>query len=121
MEMVDIKTWASNEIKTIQVTQGVGDSSYKLKVRQFVPIEGDALSRRWVYEGVAYTYECTPYAVADMTEAGKILSELSNQSLTTAIPFWIKEDMILQKTYAMAHKYSESAEVSDHLSLLVVN
>jgi hypothetical protein len=111
MEMVDITNWASDEIKTINVTQEVGGTYYTLRVRKFIPIEGDALARRWVYGGQKYEYECAPYAVADMQEAGRVLSEFSENTLTTAIPFWIKGDTLLRRTYYMAYKYSLAAEV----------
>lgn len=111
MDMVDITNWASDEVKTIDVTQEVGNTYYTLKVRKFVPVQGDALSRRWVYDGVPYEYECAPYAVADMQEAGKVLSQFSENTLSTAIPFWIKHDPLLRKTYSMAYQYSMVAEV----------
>jgi hypothetical protein len=112
MEMIDITTWADDEIRTIDVTQEVGSTYYTLKVRKFIPVEGDALARRWVYDGVRYEYQCTPYAVPNMREAGKVLSEFTEKTLKTAIPFWIKGDTLLQRTYMMAYKYSKAAEVS---------
>lgn len=112
MEMVDITNWADDEIKTIDVTQEVGNNYYTLKVRKFVPLPDDALARRWVWDGQKYEYECAPYAVADMREAGKVLARFSDNTLPTAIPFWIKGNTLLTKTYIMAWTYSRTAEVS---------
>ncbi|CAI6330970.1 unnamed protein product [Periconia digitata] len=110
MELVDISTWASNSIKSIQCTQDVGNTSYTLQVREFKPIEGDALSRRWKIDGIPYTYNCTNYAVADMREAGKTLMQFAKQSLPVAINHWVDgQDSLLRHTYNMAYSYSIDA------------
>lgn len=112
MELVDISTWASDSIKTIECTQGIENTSYFLKVREFQPVEGDTLYRRWAIDGVEYRYECAPYAVPDMMEAGRTLIKFARQSLPAAIKFWIdKPDPLLRDTYNMAYNYSMSAEV----------
>lgn len=118
MEMIDITNWASDTVKTIEITQGVGKTSYFLRVREFVPIEGDALARRRVIDGKEYEYGCTPYAVADMKEAGKVLRAFSEQTLTTAIPFYVKKNTLLHKTYNMAYQYSKTAESPKERHLL---
>ncbi|KAF2279311.1 uncharacterized protein EI97DRAFT_370279 [Westerdykella ornata] len=119
MEMIDITNWASDEIKTIKVTQGVGNTWYALKVRQFVPVEGDALARRWVADGQKQEFMCTPYAVADMREAGRVLSAFSESTLKDALKFWLANgDTLLAKTYLMAYRYSFTAENEDDRLLL---
>jgi hypothetical protein len=112
MEVIDITNWASDAIKTIDITQGVGNTQFTLQVREFRPIEGDALSRKWKADGVQYSYECGPYAIADMKQAGRTLFEFAQQNLRTAIRFWVdEENPLLRSTYNMAYSYSFKAEV----------
>ena len=117
MEIVDIRNWASTEIKTISITQDVGATSYDVKVREFIPLEGDALARKWKTDGVEQSFVCAPYGIADMKEAGSTLSKFADQTLGTAISFYIDEsDDLLRDTYRMAYRYSRFAEVYAHSS-----
>jgi hypothetical protein len=116
MEVIDITNWDNDDIKSIDVTQGVGNAHYTLQVRKFRPVEGDALCRKWKANGVEYSYECTSYAVADMKQAAKTLFEFAQSNLRTAIRFWVDEkDPLLRSTYNMAYNYSTSAEVRSTL------
>jgi hypothetical protein len=113
MEIQDIRDWSSTEIKTIAITQDVGGKSYNLKVREFIPVEGDALERRWRTGGVEQTFKCAPYAIADMKEAGRTLSHFADKTLESSICHYIDEtDILLRSTYHMAYRYSLFAEVS---------
>lgn len=47
LDMVDINTWASTEVKRICLSQVYLDAPYKLEVRQFQPVEGDMLEEKW--------------------------------------------------------------------------
>jgi len=112
MEIVDIKNWRSSEIKTIGITQDVGGSSYNLKVREFIPLDGDALERKWKTNGVQQSFRCTPYAIADMKQAGRQLIRFADQHLEASICYYIDEsDKLLRSTYAMAYRYSLYADV----------
>ncbi|KAF2183196.1 hypothetical protein K469DRAFT_584113 [Zopfia rhizophila CBS 207.26] len=119
MEVVDIRDWASKDIKTITITQDVGGTSYKLKVRRFKPIEGDSLERKWKTDGVEQSFKCAPYGIADMKEAGRTLAEFAERTLGTAISFYIDEtDVLLRSTYSMAYRYSRFAEREEERLLL---
>ncbi|KAF2473832.1 uncharacterized protein BDR25DRAFT_217243 [Lindgomyces ingoldianus] len=121
MEIMDIPAqhWASKEIKTIQITQDVGGTCYKLKVRQFKPTDGDSLERRWKTNGKPQYFKCTPYAIANMKEAGKVLSEFADRTVGTAISHYIDEtDVLLRSTYTMAYRYSRMAERDQERDLL---
>jgi hypothetical protein len=124
MEISDIRDWDSTEIKTIAITQDVGGKSYNLKVRKFIPAEGDALERRWKTDGVEQTFKCAPYAIADMREAGRTLSHFADRTLESAICHYIDEtDTLLRSTYHMAYRYSMFAEVgalAPHMSYVNV-
>jgi hypothetical protein len=115
MHIVDIDSWASDVVKTISVTQGVGDSYYELRVRKFVPHVGDSLQRKWKTNGYAMSYDCEPYAIVDMAETGKTLMKFADENLGKSINYYINDkddnDNLLRRTYAMAYKYSHCAEV----------
>jgi hypothetical protein len=116
MEVIDITNWDNDDIKSIDITQDVGNTHFTLQVRKFRPVEGDALSRKWKSNGAEYSYECAPYAIADMKEAGKTMFQFAQSNLKTAIRFWIDEnDPLLRSTYNMAYNYSTSAEVRSTL------
>jgi hypothetical protein len=113
MRIVEIKKWRSQEIKTIQITQDLGGASYELRVREFAPVEGDALARRWVTDGTPRSYECAPYAIANMKQAGMEYMQYIDKNIATAIESEIDEtNKLLWNTYSMAYRYSEFAEVS---------
>ena len=112
MEIQDIRDWGSTEIKTIAITQDVGGKFYNLKVKKFIPVEGDALERRWKTGGVEQTFKCAPYAIANMREAGRTLSHFADRTLESTICHYIDEtDTLLRSTYHMAYRYSIFAEV----------
>jgi len=66
----DIGSWASTEIKTIQVNEGYADNFVELKVRRFIPQEGDRLERSWVdHNGNKRSVTIPPYAISDVKAA----------------------------------------------------
>jgi hypothetical protein len=127
MKIAEIKEWETSEVKTVELTQDVGGASYKVNVRQFTPIEGDSLERRWTTNGEAQSYECAPYAIVNMKETGQQLMKFVENNIKTSIEYFIGEsDELLRCTYDMAFEYSEKAEASTsrrHLSsrLIKVN
>ncbi|KAK3325012.1 hypothetical protein B0H66DRAFT_470400 [Apodospora peruviana] len=119
MEIIEIKEWASKKIKTVRITQDVAGLSYELKVRQFVPVEGDSLARKWKTKGIEQEYECTPWAMANMREAGRTLAQFVDRSLGDAVCFYVDEsDRLLRNTYLMAYRYSLFAEREEERLLL---
>ena len=43
MDLVDISLWASDRVRTIEVSPVFADAPFKLEVRHFVPLEGDLI------------------------------------------------------------------------------
>ncbi|PMD12241.1 hypothetical protein NA56DRAFT_502127 [Hyaloscypha hepaticicola] len=119
MEISDIRDWDSTEIKTIAITQDVGGKFYSLEVRKFIPVEGDALERKWKASGVDQTFKCAPYAIADMTDAGRRLSHFADRTLESTICHYIDEtNTLLRSTYHMAYRYSIFAKSERERHLL---
>jgi hypothetical protein len=113
MKIVEIKEWALSDVKKIELTQDVGDATYEVHVRKFIPVEGDSLERKWTTNGKQRSHPCATYAIANMKETGKQMLKFVDENINTAIEHYIGDsDELLQETYRMAYKHSEIAEAS---------
>jgi len=61
-----IQEWASAETRVIQVSEGYSDRVLELRVRRFVPQDGDKLERSWAYNGEKRTAKIPPFALIDL-------------------------------------------------------
>lgn len=68
MEASDITTWASHEIKILQLSHGMEGASYTLHVKRFAPDSSDRLYETWFDPAInAFQWHpIEPYAVCDM-------------------------------------------------------
>jgi hypothetical protein len=105
-DIVELDTWASNEVKTITVTQDVfGGATFRIQCREFIPVEGDSLARTWKKDGETVYYKRAPYAILNMKETAKEIRRFVARNVGTSISYYIleKKDRLLSKTYAMAY------------------
>ncbi|KAK0618456.1 hypothetical protein B0T17DRAFT_509996 [Bombardia bombarda] len=65
----EIKKWASDDSKVIFVTEGYTGRTVTLRVRQFLPQDGDKLDRSWVSDGVKKSVTIPPFAIDDLEAA----------------------------------------------------
>jgi hypothetical protein len=113
MKIVEIKEWQTSEVRTIELTQDIGDAVYKVNVRQFTPVEGDALERKWTTHGKARSYKCSPWAIVNMKETGHQLMKYVEDQIKTSIEYFIGDsDELLRSTYDMAFEHSIKAAAS---------
>lgn len=113
MEMTDITVWASSEVKTIELTHGFGIARFPLRLKQFVPVEGDGLAELWADGGVMKRHEIPPYAIADMKEAAQALWTYVNTGVADFLVGALGDsDLFYWQTYLMAFKHSQDASVS---------
>jgi len=113
VKIVEIQDWEASEIKTVKLTQDVGDAIYKVNVRRFIPVEGDSLERQWITNGEPRSYKCSSYAIVNMKETGQQLMKFVEDHIKTSIRYFIGEsDELLRCTYDMALEHSEKAEAS---------
>ncbi|XMA17014.1 hypothetical protein WAI453_009805 [Rhynchosporium graminicola] len=94
----NITNWTSKEVRTINITQGMGGSSYALEVREFVPIQGDLLEKFWTIDGVTKTVKMTAYAIVDI-------------GIDTA-------DLLIRTTYERASRHAKEAPREEEKGLL---
>jgi hypothetical protein len=113
MEMAEVEQWASSEIKIITLTHDIGNASYDIKVRQFVPMEGDSLERSWNSSSGPRSHPCTPYAIASMKETASTISQFVDQNIKNFVSHYVdKNEKLLHKTYMAAYHHSYSSPVS---------
>jgi hypothetical protein len=76
MDMVDITGWESDEIRTITVTQIFLHAPYRLRVRKFIPQEGDMMERFWFEGNLKRQMPMPAYAIADLEEAAAAIDKM---------------------------------------------
>ncbi|CZT46073.1 uncharacterized protein RSE6_06451 [Rhynchosporium secalis] len=94
----NITNWASKEVRTINITQGMGGSSCELEVREFVPIQGDLLEKFWTIDGVTKTVKMTAYTIVDI-------------GIDPA-------DLLIRTTYERASRHAKEAPKGEEKRLL---
>jgi hypothetical protein len=115
MEVVDLTGWASPQIKTIEISQGFG-TSYKIEVRQFIPVEGDLVHELWSHNGVMKYHKTPEWAIADMAKTSEIMKKSAKEDIASYIQHLIEpSDSLLWSTYWMAFEHSKTAPVSNDL------
>ncbi|KAF5648101.1 hypothetical protein F52700_1316 [Fusarium sp. NRRL 52700] len=119
MKICEMEDWDSPIIKTITLTQDVGNASYSLQVRKFIPQPGDSLERTWNTADGVKAHPCAPYALANMRETSKVFVNFVDTHIKTFIDHYIsKEDPLLFTTYEMAFKHSRLSAIKDERVLL---
>ncbi|OAA33000.1 hypothetical protein AAL_00465 [Moelleriella libera RCEF 2490] len=70
----NIGKWASDDVKTIQISK-IGSSQHiELRVRRFEPFPGDKVRRTWVHNGTQRSVEVPPYALVNLDHAKQAYS-----------------------------------------------
>ncbi|KAH8197146.1 hypothetical protein TruAng_008675 [Truncatella angustata] len=101
----DISNWASVETRTVCVTEGYGSRPVKLRVRQFIPQEGDKLERTWMHQGNQRSVQIPPYAIVNLDEAKSIYTNFINDELKECCRrVVIGKDKLIGGTYGLALK-----------------
>jgi hypothetical protein len=115
MDLVDITGWASNEVRTIQLSQVFLDAPYSVQVRRFVPAPGDMLEEIWHAGAVKKTHHIPPYALENMTETSRMLERWVDDNIGRYINGAVgKADRLLWDTYRMAFRHMGKFKVSGH-------
>ncbi|KAI1814466.1 hypothetical protein GGS20DRAFT_576820 [Poronia punctata] len=101
----DISHWASTETKRVRVTEGYTEYPVELRVREFVPQEGDSLHRSWVHEGEKKKVLIPAYAIVNLEEAKGAYSTYISRSLPECCKSVLSgKDKLLVGTYWAALK-----------------
>ncbi|KAI0195968.1 hypothetical protein F4808DRAFT_452796 [Astrocystis sublimbata] len=110
----DILHWASTETRRVRVTEGYTEHAVELRVRQFVPQDGDSLQRSWVHNGVRKWVTIPAFAIVNLEEAKSAYSAYISRSLPECCKkiLWGK-DKLLRATYVMALKVERDPTATD--------
>ncbi|KAK0126871.1 hypothetical protein ONS95_008450 [Cadophora gregata] len=109
MEMNDISTWSDPKIKLIQVTQGYSPNPVVLRVRKFIPVPGDKLSRKWVHAGKLEEAVVPPFAIENMKEAERTYRDyIAKEGIHFFLSTLDRKDALIFDTYTMAIQASKS-------------
>ncbi|KAI1390162.1 uncharacterized protein F4822DRAFT_226236 [Hypoxylon trugodes] len=116
----DISQWASAETKKVKVTEGYTEQPVELRVRQFIPQDGDRLERSWVHDGNRRRVRIPPYAIVNLEEAKSAYDNYIKLGLPECCKkvLWGK-DKLLSMTYAAAIKVSRDSSVDPKESALL--
>lgn len=114
----NIASWASTEEKWIRLSEGLTPTSVELRVRQFIPQEGDRLERSWVHEGSHRSAPIPPYAIIDLTEAQQAYSQYIKKAVsgmfTDVLNAVVGEQRgPLWRTYHMAWRLAQRPETAN--------
>jgi hypothetical protein len=115
-KLKDISEWASSEIRRIQITEGFSSAPLELKVRKFVPKEGDVLERHWwTQDRIKKSMSVPAFAIANVNTARKGYENYICQGGAEIFKGWLKEkDELLVKTYGAAIQVAnDSSTVSN--------
>jgi hypothetical protein len=103
----DISHWASMETRRVRVTEGYTEQAVELRVREFVPQDGDSLERSWFYNGIRRRVTIPAYAIVNLEEAKAAYSNYINRSLPECCKkILLGKDKLLVATYWAALKAS---------------
>ncbi|OTB14989.1 hypothetical protein K445DRAFT_61587 [Daldinia sp. EC12] len=119
MNIVDIDGWASDEIKTIVISQIFLDAPWTVKVREFVPVEGDLLEEKWESNGVIRTHPIPKYGLADMNQVAEMMQDWTDQNVFKYIEGSVsKLDDLFWETYMMAFRHPQKAKTEEEKVLI---
>jgi hypothetical protein len=110
----DVGDWIGgfDEIKTIQITQGICNTPQTLSVRKFKPKHGDVLYRRWDHNGRIQKHVLPAYALANVNQAADNFQAYISRHAVESLSLAVQDSAdIVKRTYSM---------VVDQLDLLSV-
>ncbi|KAF5019386.1 hypothetical protein F66182_8616 [Fusarium sp. NRRL 66182] len=121
-----IQNWASEELRTIYLSEGLSSKCVKVEVRRFIPQPGDKLERTWDYKGAKRSVKIPPYAMVNLEEVKKAYLDHIQVSMKDAFARLLgPRDGLLFQTYGRAWRMyqdsSTSAECKDliHQTLML--
>jgi len=110
--MTEITDWATSDLKTIQISLDLCPEPFVAVVRQFVPMEGDILQRKWTDGKTRKFKDVPPYAIQNMEETALRLSRWIKDNVDIAIHHVTGEtEPLLKETYMVAKDFGTSTQV----------
>lgn len=121
----DVGHWASSEVRIVRITEGYTNEYVELRVRKFVPQDGDSLERSWVApDGQSRSVQIPPYAVIEPESIGPQYSSYIKKGLVACCDHVLSEhkNTLIWPTYWVAVNLSRrSNQLSDAERTLLSN
>jgi len=114
MVLEDIGNWASAEVRTIRVTEGYTGSHVELRVREFVPQDGDRVERSWVTAGgERRSVRIPPFALVDLDAAKVAYDTYIRKGLGECFKRLLGPgEKLLWRTYRLAFQLARDESVA---------
>lgn len=110
----DISLWESPDTKWVRVTEGYTNHSIMLRVRKFVPQDGDSLSRTWVANGQKREVQIPAYAIVNLDEAKSAYNEYIKSGYFDCCKSILRSKAkLLHATYMMAMKAAQDRQTPE--------
>ncbi|KIH86666.1 hypothetical protein SPBR_08426 [Sporothrix brasiliensis 5110] len=112
----DVGHWASSEVRILRISEGYTNEFVELRVRKFVPQDGDSLERSWVTPtGETRSVQIPPYAVIEPEAIAPQYSSYIKRGLVACCSKVLADhkDSVLWPTYWIAVKLTHA---KNHLS-----
>lgn len=98
-----IQNWASEDLKTIFISDGLSNRFVEVQVRRFIPQAGDKLERTWDFKGMKKSVSIPPYALVKLEDVKKAYSEHIQESMREAFGSLLgRPESLLYQTYDRA-------------------
>lgn len=99
----DIKIWASDESKTICISEGFSNTYMLFEVREFVPQKGDKLERSWVHQGSRRSVPVPPFALTKLESAKEAYRRHMRATESGAVNEVVgRSSSLMRRTYEFA-------------------
>ncbi|KAF7553282.1 hypothetical protein G7046_g7146 [Stylonectria norvegica] len=109
-----IQNWASTEIKVIRISEGLSNRWVEVRVRRFIPQDGDKLERTWDYKGKKKSVAIPPYALVDLEDGKRAYSAHIHDSMGETFSKLLgPTEGLLYKTYQLAWNMLSNKSCSD--------
>lgn len=110
----DISLWESPDTKWVRVTEGYTNHSILLRVRRFVPQDGDSLSRTWVANGQKREVDIPAYAIVNLDEAKNAYDDYIKSGYYECCKTILNSKAkLLHATYLMAIKAAQDPKTPE--------
>ncbi|KAF7546368.1 hypothetical protein G7Z17_g8486 [Cylindrodendrum hubeiense] len=98
-----IQNWASEDLKTIYISDGLSNKCVEVQVRRFIPQAGDKLERTWDFKGMKRSVSIPPYALVKLDDVKRAYSEHIQESMREAFGSLLgRPESLLYQTYDRA-------------------
>ncbi|EFY90888.1 hypothetical protein MAC_03004 [Metarhizium acridum CQMa 102] len=109
-----IQKWASPDVKFIRISTSFSTKCIELKVRKFVPQEGDKLERTWDFEGRKRSVKIPPYALMDLDDGKSAYMSHIRDAMGDTLQYVAERSCgLLKKTYIQAFRMYQDPSIPE--------